>query len=188
MNRSRIALLTSSAVALTALVAIGLTSARAEDEDHDRDERATVVQLDQTPRAVQDAFKSLAAGAPASRVERIIAENVLVYEIEYAKKGATASMTLSEHGDTLELETPVRAEDLPEAVRNELVREYPGASLGEAHSVQSFCYEVEVTTGGKTHEIKVTPTGSIEHEHAEREHGEDHENKGQHEEEDEDGD
>ena len=188
MNRRRTVLFASGALALTACVAIGLTSARAEDEDHDLGERVTVVQFDQAPRAVQDAFKTLAPGATATRVERIIDVNVLMYELEFKKNGATASVTLSELGDTLEIESPVRAEDLPEAVRNEIMRNYPGASIAETRSVQTFCYEVEVTTDGKTREVKITPTGDMEHEHAERGHGEGHEKKGDREEEDEDDD
>lgn len=192
MHRRRTVALTSVALALTACVAIGLTSARGEDEDHDRDERVTVVQLDQTPRAVQDAFRSVGAAASASRVERIIADNVIVYEIEFKKDGGTGSVTLSEGGQTLEIESPVRADDLPEAVRNEITREYPGASIGEAQSVQTFCYEIEVTSGGKTHEIKVMPTGDIKdggREHAERgERGEGDEKGWRHEKEEEDDD
>lgn len=194
MNRRSRTLLTALGLAVTTLAAVGLTTALVQDEDHDhdrdRDERVTVVQLDQVPRAVQDAFRTLAAGAAPSRVERIIDDNLVTFEFEFPKNGATASVTLSEHGDTVEIENPVRGEALPQAVRAAIEEEYPGAAISEANSVQVFYYEVELKTGGRTHEIKVLPTGDIEDEHADRDRDEDeHGNRGaRHEENEEDED
>lgn len=193
MDRRSRTLLTASGLAVTTLAVAAITTALVEDEDHDhdRDERVTVVQLEQTPSAVQDAFRTLVGGAAASRVERIIDDNLVTFELEFTKNKASASVTLSENGDTVEIENPVHAEALPQAVRGAIEEDYPGAEISEANSVQVFYYEVELKTGGRTREIKVRPTGDVEDEHgrAGRDHDdEDHGKRGARHEEDEDDD
>lgn len=194
MNHRRKALLAAGALTAAALSAVALTAGGAEDEDRDRDdERVTVMQLDQAPRAVQDAFRAFVPGAAPSRVERVIDENVITFEIEYPKDGATASVTLSEAGDTVEVESPVRAGALPAAVTAAIAETYPGAKVSQAQSVQAFYYEVQLADGGRTHEIKARATGEIRSEHAradreEDEEAEHHGKQGARHEEDEDDD
>lgn len=144
------------------------------DDDHDEgrsnyggtenndDEHAEVVNLDDTPNAVRTAFSRLSGGAAASRVERISAEEVTKYEIEFAANIGTASLTLADTGELLERESPVAVDALPEAVRREIQKDFPGATVKAAEAVELHFFEIEVVVDGRTIEVSALATGDIE--------------------------
>lgn len=165
------------------------------DEDDD-EEHAEVIKLNNAPNAVRNAFSRLAGGAAATKVERIIDEEVTKYEIEFAADGGTASLTLAATGDLLERESPVAADALPEAVRREIQKDFPGATFKAAESVELHYFEIEVVVDGQTMEVSAFATGDIEdhvgpggdeddEEHAGDDEDE-HDERGHHEEDDDD--
>ena len=132
-----------------------------DDADND-DEQVTVIGLADAPAAVGDEFRRRAGAIKPSKVEKIIDEAVTKYEIEFDQAGGTASMTLSARGEAMEIESPVAASALPEAVRREIQKDYPGATIKAAESVQLFYYEMEIVVDGKTIEVAAFATGDIE--------------------------
>lgn len=154
------------------------------DEDADGDgETVTVIKFDEAPKVVRDSFAHNAAGAKASRVEKIVDEEVIKYEIEFEARGGTTSLTLASTGDLIEREFPVAADALPEAVRREIAKDYPGATIKAAEAVELHYFEMDVEVNGKVVEVQAFATGDIEDniggggEHAD----EDHEPNGDHE-------
>lgn len=177
-----------------------------EDADHENDdgeegadqpEQVFEITFADVPRAVRDTFEDRTDGAKPTKVERIVDEDVTKYEIEYARHGDTASLTMSDKGEVLEMETPVAIKHLPAAVRTEILKDYPGATIEAAEAVQLFYYEMDVVVDGKTIEVVAQATGDIEdwfssdnengeEDHADGDHeDEDHDN-GDHEEDDDD--
>jgi uncharacterized membrane protein YkoI len=164
------------------------------DEDAD-EEHAEVIKLTDAPNAVRNAFSRLSGGAAASKVERITDEEVTKYEIEFAANGGTASLTLADTGDLLERESPVAADALPEAVRREIQKDFPGATVKAAEAVELHYFEIEVVVDGRTVEVSAFATGDIEDyvgpggedddEHAGVDQDE-HDDRGHHEEDDDD--
>ena len=136
-----------------------------EDQDADAAENVTVISIEAAPRAVRDAFEDRSDDANATRVERIMNEGVTKYEIEYAKRGGTASMTFTDRGEIMEVETPVRIKDVPEAILKELSEEHPGVKIEQIDEVQTFHYEMDVLIDGKKMEIAASASGEIEDHH-----------------------
>lgn len=133
-----------------------------EQADGDDQEHTAVIQLDAAPKAVRDAFARHAHGAAPTRVEEITVEEVKKYELEFAANGGTASMTFADTGDLLEREMPVHADALPAAVRHEIQKDFPGATIKAAEAVELHYFEMEVEVNGKTIEVVALATGDIE--------------------------
>jgi len=132
------------------------------EDDADASEQVTVISIDGAPRAVRKAFEKRSNDAISTRVERIVDEGVTKYEIEYASDAGTASMTFTDRGEVIEVETPVRLKELPKAIRAEIMKDYPGATIKSAEAVQMFYYEMDVIVDGKIIEIAAYATGDIE--------------------------
>jgi len=131
------------------------------DEDADAPAQETVISIDEAPRAVRNAFDDRADGAKPTKVERSIDKDATTYEIEYKARDGAASMTFTKRGEIMEVETPVRLENLPKAIRREIMKEHPGAKIEEIDAVQAFYYEMDVMIDGKMTEISVSATGDI---------------------------
>lgn len=164
-----------------------------EDGDNEHgeaadDEQVTVIQFAEAPASVRAAYSKVAGNAAATRVERIEDEGAVKYELEFAGDGGPASVTIADHGEVMEIEHAASLDKLPEAVRREVMKDYPDAKINEIGAVQAFYYEIDLTVDGRRQEIKVLATGDIEDEggeHADR-GDEDHEHKAGHEDEDDD--
>jgi uncharacterized membrane protein YkoI len=167
------------------------------DEEVDQPEQVFEITFADAPRSVRDTFEDRTDGAKPTKVERIVDEDVTKYEVEYARHGDTASMTMSDKGEVLEMETPVAIDRLPAAVRAEIMKDYPGATIEAAEAVQLFYYEMDVVVDGKTVEVVALATGDIEdwfsndsengeEDHADGDHEDEDHDKGDHEEDDDD--
>ena len=155
------------AVTIVALcgTAIGmgaLTRGNGGNGQADQPEKAFTIAFSDAPRSVRDTFKKLTNGAKPTKVERIVDEDVTKYEIEYDRHGDTASATMSDKGAVLEMEAPTAIKHLPAAVRTEVLKDYPGATIKVAEAVQLFYYEMDVVVDGKTIEVVAQATGDIE--------------------------
>ena len=140
----------------------GKEAHEADEESGGEEEDAQVVTMDAAPAAVREAFAQLAPAASVTKVERLTDEGAARYEIEFMADGTAQSATLSDDGHVIELERELPADKLPAAVRAALGHDFPGATVSKAESVQLSYYEVQVTSGGKKHEVKVYATGDIE--------------------------
>ncbi|MBK7403886.1 MAG: hypothetical protein IPJ41_04430 [Phycisphaerales bacterium] len=107
-----------------------------EDDDNEQGEAATragrsasedVTEIDfaAAPAPVRDVFNRSTGNAKATKVERIVDEGVTKFEIEFARPAGTASMTLSDRGDVIEVESPVAIDSLPEAVTKAVLTTTP---------------------------------------------------------------
>lgn len=135
------------------------SGARAGEDDS---EDVTVIDFSAAPQEVRQAFATRSGNAGATKVERIVDEGVTRYEIGYSLPDGTASMTFSDRGEVMEVESPVGVGSLPEAVRREVLRDYPGATITGADGVQLFYYELDVEVDGKTIEVGAFASGDIE--------------------------
>ncbi|MBK7403875.1 MAG: PepSY-like domain-containing protein [Phycisphaerales bacterium] len=146
-----------------------------EDDDNEQGEAAehgraeaphsedvTEIDFAAAPAPVRDVFNRSTGNAKATKVERIVDEGVTKFEIEFARPAGTASMTLSDRGDVMEVESPVAIDSLPEAVTKAVLHDYPGAKIKAAEGVQLFYYEMDVEVNGKTIEVAAFATGDIE--------------------------
>lgn len=133
----------------------------------------SVLRLEEAPAAVQATFRKVASGSPASRVERHSEAGITEYEIDFGKDEAHASVKVSEGGDVVELESPVREVDLPAGALAALRNAYPNGTIAHAEAVQLFYYDVEVKRDGKVREVRVYSTGAIEELDEEGEDGDD---------------
>lgn len=140
----------------------GERNERGEQPDENDSEDVTVIDFSAAPAAIRQAFSSHSGNANATKVERIEEEGVTKYEIEYSLPAGTASMTFAATGEVMEVESPVTLDALPEAVRREVLHDYPGARITAAEGVQLFYYEMDVEVNGKTIEVAAFATGDIE--------------------------
>jgi len=132
------------------------------DDEADDGEQVFEIAFGDAPRSVRDSFEDHTDDAKPTLVERIIDEEVTKYEIEYAHKGHTASMTFTDHGEIMEMESAVEIHRLPKAIRDEIMKDYPGATIEAAEAVQLFYYEMDVMVDGKVIEVGAFASGDIE--------------------------
>ncbi len=135
--------------------------------------QTAVIPLGKAPAAVRSAFRNVAGGAPAARVEQLVRDGRSVYEIEFQHGGALATVAMSERGDVMELELPVPAADLPEAVLAAMQQAFPGATIVEAESVQVSYFEIDIEQNGIKREIVVLANGRIGDDDGDDDEGED---------------
>jgi len=140
----------------------GKEAHEADEESGGEEEDEQVVTLEATPMAVRDAFARLAPATSVKKVERLTDEGAVRYEIEFLADGIEQSATFSEGGQLIELEREMPVDKLPAAVQAALSHDFPGGTLSKAESVQLSFYEVQVTSAGRKHDVKVYATGDIE--------------------------
>ncbi len=129
----------------------------------------TPIKLTEAPEGVRAAILKLTPEKALKRVTKEDEDGVMLFEAEYEAEGIACSAKLTERGEVLEIEKAVKADKLPAAVTKALNKEYPGATIKSAESIQVFYFEVAVTSGGKTHPVKVYASGIIDDdEHEER--------------------
>lgn len=139
----------------------GHVQGKAAESGKEGDEGEIVIKLAEAPEAVRAAAAKV---VPADKVTKVIKEEdegVTTYEIEYQADGMESSAVFSAAGDLMEIEKGIKDSALPAAAAAALNKEYPGGTFGDHVAVQKFYYEVEVTAGGKTHEVKIDAAGDI---------------------------
>ena len=113
-------------------------------------------------KSVQTKLTSLISKSEITKVERVIEEEAIKYEIESVKKGISKDITLSESGDILEIETGTKLSELPKTSIKEIKKEFPEIKFKKIESVQVFYYSIEAEVNGKPVDFIVTATGDIE--------------------------
>ena len=87
-----------------------------------------------------------------------------IYEVSYQVDGEEHAIELTGDGYVIESEEEIQASDLPPAVTAAISQAFAGAEIAEAELVQQTAYEVELTAGGKKHELVVLANGHVVHE------------------------
>jgi hypothetical protein len=157
-KRTRVALTTVS-MAFAMATSVGLS---ASEKD---------VPLAQVPGRVTTAVK---ARFPTAKIESAATEDEdghLVYEVQLKQDGKKIDVTLNPQGVIELIETQMRSDDLPKEVKRSLAEKYPKAQVKLAETVVKVkegketldCYELKLTEGSKTSEVKFAPDGTITH-------------------------
>ncbi len=140
----------------------GHSGKNAKSESQEQDEESAkeeTITLAQTPDAVRASLAKMPPMGDVKKVERITQDESTSFEIAYEMNGAKSSVTMSAHGEVMELEKA--AGDLPQAVTRAIAEEMKGAKVLHAESVQLSFYEVVVERDGKKHEVKISANGHI---------------------------
>lgn len=117
--------------------------------------------LDQVPEAARMALMKLAGNAPITEVECEKEHGMVFYEAEWAIDGREIEAKVTAGGDLVEMEEPVDAADVPEAVRAVAEKRFPGSATIKYEKVTIVLYEIEAKVGDKKKEITVLPTGQV---------------------------
>jgi uncharacterized membrane protein YkoI len=138
---------------------LGVEAEEGDDDNGEEDEAEVEVAWDQIPKAVQDGLAAVLGGAAPDELTRELEGGVTVYEAEYELNGSEYSVEVSENGDVLESEVEIAPSSLPSAILERLAQSAPDAEIEEVELVTVSFYEVELTSQGKTHEVKMLANG-----------------------------
>lgn len=132
-----------------------MAASRAPEKEDDE----TVIKLDDAPAAVKAAVAKLTSNV--TKMTKESEDGETTYEAEYKDGDVECSVSLTASGDVIEMEKAIPASQLPAAAAEALKNKYSGATVGEITAVQKTVYEVKITEGGKTREIKIDPRGKV---------------------------
>jgi uncharacterized membrane protein YkoI len=142
-----------------------------DDEKDDQEEQEESITLAQAPAPVKASLQKYFAGKlPADlELERAVENGAVLYEAEWEVNGLESGLEISEGGDILQFENEVRVEDLPGAVTESLMAQFPGGRILEAEKIQRpgadpaayYEVEVELSGGGKRQELLIAPDGRL---------------------------
>lgn len=144
------------------------SSAHGESEGEDSEEAAdeegesTKIAFDQLPSAVRASFAGVANGATPGNSERSEHRGVTTFEVEFTQAGVASSARFSDSGAVLELERSIAPSSLPASVRSVLEKRFPGSTIEETEVLELHYYECVMKSGGKSHEVRISPSGVIE--------------------------
>jgi len=136
------------------------------DEEDEKAEHAEAsgekpIELAQVPQAVRSAIERVSKDGKVTRVTYEDDEGVSMYEVEYTQQGAECSAAITEQGEITESEHTVAASALPAAITNALATKFKGSTVAKAERVELHFFEVAVSSGAKTHGVKVFANGEI---------------------------
>jgi hypothetical protein len=124
------------AFAVTALVLLAGTQARAEDATTGTKLKAKTQAL---PAAVRATLKERFPGAKIRKWSKEKEGDIVAYDIEFKQKGRKLEADIAEDGKILNWEKTIPLEDLPEAARTAVEKKHPGAKVKEVME----CIEVK---------------------------------------------
>ena len=157
---------------LTVVATIAAASAAFTTWDDDAEEAGEMsVKLAETPPAVRKAIQAAAGDAEVTEVEKETEGGVTLYEAAWMIDGVEHEICVAESGETVETETKVAADTLPEAVRRAVAKKLPQGTMPEYERKTVVLYEVEATIDGEEMEFLVDPAGRIMELEADEDHG-----------------
>lgn len=143
------------------LVLVAAPRARAQEVE---------VPLNQVPKAVLDAGKSLFPSATLREASKETENGKLVYELAMTQGTRHMDVTFQENGTLVLVESAVPETEVPPAVLRAVQQKYPGAKIGLVESVKkgprlkrdADYYEFHLTAADKTSvEVEVDAHGKI---------------------------
>ncbi len=131
------------------------------------------VKLEDVPKPVLSAVKTKFPEAKVTKAVKEEEDGKTTYELVVEVEGKTLDVAVSAKGKLLEIEEPVDAAKLPEAVTAAIKAKYPESKIKKAEQVEKFerdgdgqegekVFEILLTTEGKKNtELTVSPKGKI---------------------------
>ena len=119
------------------------------------------ISLEEVPEPARTALLELAGNAPITEVECEKEHGMVFYEAEWVIDGHEVEAKVTVGGDLVEMEEPVDAADVPEAVKAVAAKKFPAGANVKYERVTIVLYEIEAKVGDKEKEITVLPTGKV---------------------------
>ena len=123
---------------------------------------AQKISTDKVPSSVLKAFQSKFPGAADPTWEL---EHEKDYEVNFKINSARHSAVFDSKGNWLESESKIKVSELPAAVKESIIKQFPGFKVEEAENYEDAehgsCYEVEIEKGKETFDILIKANGEI---------------------------
>lgn len=129
------------------------------------------VPLDKLPAKVSSAVKAKFPGAELVSAEKEAEDGTTIYEVAIKVKSGTIEVSVLDDGTIVEIETAITEKDLPKGVRGALAAKYAGAKIKMAEEITKINWELLLTVGDETVEVKFDGSGKVVEE--EKKSGED---------------
>jgi uncharacterized membrane protein YkoI len=116
------------------------------------------------PAAVQATVKKVLGDKKCEGFDKEEANGKTAYEVNYKVDGVDHATLIAENGDILEEETDVDLKTVPAAVTAAAAKAHADGKVTEAAIVTAGgkqVYELDVTVGKDTHEMRINADGSI---------------------------
>lgn len=110
------------------------------------------------------AEKGFSARFPNAQKVKWGKEGANKFEAEFVLNGVRMSASFNQDGKWLETETSINIKDLPKAVSDFVVKNYPKAKINEAAKIERpnadvIYYEAEIKENGKEKDLLLTAEG-----------------------------
>lgn len=112
-----------------------------------KDPAETVVEPQDVPKPVMDAFNKIMPRKKPARIIKEAHNGATVYEAEFEAAGLQSSVKVSQDGNVLEIEKQVAVEDLPPAVAKRAKETAFAGKIKKAEQVTLQFYEIEFGEG-----------------------------------------
>jgi len=145
--------------AILTLAAATLLCGAAFAEDHERN-----VTIEQIPAPAAEAIKKLTGGEPLAGLSEESEKGKTVYEAKFKKEGHVREVSVDANGKLVSDEQTIDASAAPEAVRQAIEKEAPGAKLEKMEKVTedgTETFEALVAKGGKRAELVFSAEGKL---------------------------
>ena len=105
---------------------------------------------------------------PITRVTKDKEDGVDTYQAEWQMGPMDHSATVTDSGAVIEVQAELPAARVPAAVTKAIADKFGKDAEASYSRVTTFTWDVELTSGGKTHYVTVLPTGKIDADEAGR--------------------
>ena len=129
------------------------------------EEKEAKISPDKLPAAVKKAVKKAFPDGKIVGASKEKENDKIVYEVKLKVKKQNVEATFTPEGKLVSVEKQITTDDLPRAVRDEMEKRYPGATVKLAEEVtegkKKFYEVLLVTAEKKTFEVKFAPDGKF---------------------------
>jgi len=120
------------------------------------------ISWEQLPPAARATLEKIDPDNRPGEIKFTTEDGISIYDVEYPLKGSGRDVSLSVDGEVFEIEQPIRGSRLPSAIREQLAKRYPGATVKEAELTTITQYEITLHENGKLTKVKAIATGEID--------------------------
>jgi hypothetical protein len=143
-----------------ALPIFGFSVLANEKKDGDKkDDAEKAMSWGSLPPAAQKAFASLLKTSKPEKITQETDDGATTYEAAQKVDGRMEEAKVAENGQVLEVEETIPLTDLPPAVVDKVKSTMPKAEIKEVRRVTQYFYEVELSKGSHSKEVKLFGNG-----------------------------
>ena len=139
--------------AAAAMLAIGCLAVWAEEQN---------IPLAKVPELARVALTRMAQGEQITRVIADMEDDVATYDAEWQVDGRMHSGMVTESGALLEMQTEVPENQVPDAVKATVAKEFGKGTQATYTRVVTVSWDVEVANRKGSRVVMIAPTGRIE--------------------------